>query len=148
MSRFPEKILYVEDTLSYHEIVMAIFESIDESINVECSPTVDDAITKIDSFDPSLILLDLKMPEKSGVDLLQAVQKDDISENLPVILVTGVEGVEMIDEYQRLGVLGVITKPFEKEAFVNTIIHIWATFTAGKTEEAPSEAGVEESQEG
>ena len=130
MSQFPEKILYVEDTLSYHEIVMAIFESLDEAIDVECSPTVDDAIEKIESFKPSLILLDLKMPEKSGVDLLQAIQKEDAEENLPVILVTGVEGVEMVEEYQRLGVLGVITKPFEKEAFLNTIIHHWANFSS------------------
>lgn len=130
MSQFPGRILYVEDTLSYHEIVMAIFESLDEAIAVECSSTVDDAIAKIESFKPDLILLDLKMPEKSGVDLLQAIQSEDGKPNHPVILVTGVEEVEMHDEYKRLGVLGVITKPFEKEAFLNTIIALWATYKA------------------
>ena len=128
MSQFPERILYVEDTLSYHEIVMAIFESLDDALAIECSPTVDDAIEKIESFKPSLILLDLKMPEKSGVDLLQAIQSEEGKPNHPVILVTGVEEIEMHDEYKRLGVLGVITKPFEKEAFLNTIITLWTTY--------------------
>ncbi|UCF82823.1 MAG: response regulator [Desulfobacteraceae bacterium] len=46
---------------------------------------------------PDLILLDLMMPQKSGIALLSDLNKDDTLKEIPVIMVTGVSGETGID---------------------------------------------------
>ena len=46
---------------------------------------------------PDLILLDLMMPQKSGIALLSDLRKDDALKEIPVIMVTGVSGETGID---------------------------------------------------
>ena len=59
-----------------------------------------DGITGLDmvkSERPDLILLDLMMPEKSGISLLQDIKKDKNLKEIPVIMVTGVSSETGID---------------------------------------------------
>ena len=46
---------------------------------------------------PDLILMDLMMPQKSGISLLSELKNDDQLKNIPVIMVTGVSGETGID---------------------------------------------------
>ena len=46
---------------------------------------------------PDLILLDLMMPQKSGISLLGDLKEDDQLKKIPVIMVTGVSGETGID---------------------------------------------------
>ena len=46
---------------------------------------------------PDLILLDLMMPQKSGISLLADLKRDDHLKKIPVIMVTGVSGETGID---------------------------------------------------
>ncbi|MBE9541139.1 MAG: response regulator, partial [Proteobacteria bacterium] len=46
---------------------------------------------------PDLILLDLMMPQKSGIALLSDLKKDDALKEIPVIMVTGVSSETGID---------------------------------------------------
>lgn len=41
---------------------------------------------------PDLVLLDLMMPQKSGISLLSDMKKDEVLSKIPVIMVTGVAG--------------------------------------------------------
>ena len=59
-----------------------------------------DGITGLDMVKrerPDLILLDLMMPEKSGISLLQDIKKDKSLKEIPVIMVTGVSSETGID---------------------------------------------------
>ena len=46
---------------------------------------------------PDLVLLDLMMPQKSGISLLSEIKKDESLKKTPVIMVTGVAGETGID---------------------------------------------------
>lgn len=46
---------------------------------------------------PDLILMDLMMPQKSGISLLSELRQDDELKNIPVVMVTGVSGETGID---------------------------------------------------
>ena len=46
---------------------------------------------------PDLVLLDLMMPEKSGISLLSDLERDEDLKKIPVIMVTGVSGETGID---------------------------------------------------
>src|SRR6266540_3924414 len=46
---------------------------------------------------PDLILLDLNMPKKSGLEMLAEVQEDDDLKNIPVVILTTSDGVQDIN---------------------------------------------------
>jgi CheY-like chemotaxis protein len=59
-----------------------------------------DGITGLDMIvaeHPDLILLDLMMPEKSGISLLHDIKEDENLKDIPVIMVTGVASETGID---------------------------------------------------
>lgn len=65
---------------------------------------------KIPSFSPNLMLLDIKMPKMHGMEILKQVKK--LKPDLPVIIVTGYQSVEMAQEALKNGAADYIPKPF------------------------------------
>lgn len=65
-----------------------------------------------------LVLLDIKMPRISGLELLQRIKKEFPKVN--VIIVTGYKSVETAQEAVRLGASGYIVKPFASEEILAT----------------------------
>jgi len=60
---------------------------------------------------PSLILLDLKMPEMDGMEVLSIVK--EIHPKIPVIMITAHGTIETAIEAMKLGAMDYITKPFD-----------------------------------
>ncbi len=56
-----------------------------------------EALDMIRESPPDLILLDLMMPEKSGISLLSDLRQDEGLKTIPIIMVTGVAGETGID---------------------------------------------------
>lgn len=56
-----------------------------------------EALERIQQSKPDLILLDLMMPQKSGIALLSDLQEQEELRNIPIIMVTGVAGETGID---------------------------------------------------
>ncbi|MEE2716996.1 MAG: response regulator [SAR324 cluster bacterium] len=56
------------------------------------------------------VLLDIRMPELNGLDLLRRLRKADIQ--LPVVLVTGNADLPKVTEAVYLGISGLVHKPF------------------------------------
>ncbi|MDR0958428.1 MAG: diguanylate cyclase [Clostridiales bacterium] len=74
-----------------------------------------DAIKKAETEKPSLILLDILMPGMSGFEVLEILKATDSTREIPVIIVSGLNGDE--DEVQGFfsGAVDYIRKPFKKE---------------------------------
>ncbi|MTI81261.1 MAG: sigma-54-dependent Fis family transcriptional regulator [Firmicutes bacterium] len=60
---------------------------------------------------PSLVLLDLKMPEMDGLEVLKVIK--EIHPKIPVIMITAHGTIETAIEAMKLGALDYITKPFD-----------------------------------
>ncbi len=60
---------------------------------------------------PDLVMLDLKMPEMSGIEVLRRIK--EIDENAVVIIITGFGTLESAKEAMRLGAYDYVTKPFD-----------------------------------
>src|SRR5690606_20205006 len=69
---------------------------------------------------PSLILMDVRMPDKSGLDVLKELKKDKDQE-LPVIMMTAFGGSRVAIDAMRLGAYDYITKPFDIEDVGQTL---------------------------
>ena len=60
---------------------------------------------------PALVFLDVKMPDISGIEVLEELKKDGISAK--IILMTGLEEGEEIDKARTLGIIDVLKKPVQ-----------------------------------
>ena len=66
-----------------------------------------------------LMLLDIKMPKTSGLDVLHEVKKK--FPHMKIVMVTGYKSVETAAEASRLGADGYIVKPFKSEEILETV---------------------------
>ena len=60
---------------------------------------------------PSLVILDLKMPEMDGLEVL--IKAKDLIPKLPVIIITAHGSIDTAIEAMKLGAIDYITKPFD-----------------------------------
>ena len=81
-----------------------------------------EAIEKLKSFTPDLMLLDIKMPKIHGMEILKQIKK--LKPSLPVIVVTGYQSVEMAQEALKNGAADYIPKPFESKHLLKIIAQI------------------------
>ena len=70
---------------------------------------------------PMLILLDLNLPDMSGVDILAQVKADDRLKRAPVVVLTTTDDKVEIERCYDLGCNVYITKPVDYEAFADAI---------------------------
>ena len=70
---------------------------------------------------PGLILLDLKMPRKSGHQALEEIKEDPNLRQIPVVILTTSRQEQDISRSYRLGVNSFITKPSSFGALVETM---------------------------
>jgi CheY-like chemotaxis protein len=76
------------------------------------------------SGDPKLILLDIKLPKISGVDVLRRLKTDERSRSIPVTMLTSsAEERDVVESYQ-LGVNSYIVKPVDFNKFVETVSEV------------------------
>lgn len=102
-----EKILVVEDDNSIREMLTFALET--EGFIVESSKNGMGTFSKIDVFNPDLILLDLMLPDINGFEVCKKVQQE---RDIPVIMVTAKN--DIVDKVLGLeiGADDYITKPF------------------------------------
>lgn len=73
---------------------------------------------------PRLILLDLKLPKITGLEVLEKVKTDEHTRHIPVVvLTTSREERDMVKSYQ-LGVNSYIVKPVDYNKFVDSVAEI------------------------
>ena len=70
---------------------------------------------------PDLVLLDWMMPGTSGVELIRRLQRDELTKNVPVIMLTAKTNEDNIVQGLEVGADDYITKPFSPRALIARI---------------------------
>jgi len=83
--------------------------------------SVKDAIPLIEQKRPSLILLDLLMPEVSGFDFLEQVRKEHNLYDIPIVVVSALTDELNIEKTMKLGAVEFIKKPIDIASLVDTV---------------------------
>lgn len=102
------KILVIEDEISMQEIIKETLEK--EKFLVESATTYDSALDKIISFDYDCILLDITLPDGSGLDILSELKKLDKTSN--VIIISAKNSIDDKVAGLNLGADDYLIKPF------------------------------------
>ena len=110
-------ILVVDDDQNIRRVLKDLLEK--EGFNVLTASDVDKALPLIDQKDLDLIVTDLKMPGKSGMDLLTLCHEKRPA--VPVIMITAFGNVEAAVAAMKKGAYDFITKPFDENELLNVI---------------------------
>ena len=70
---------------------------------------------------PDLILMDIKMAQMDGIEILREIRTMEDREDIPVIMLTGVEDKDVVVESARLGIDDYILKPFYSDELIKRI---------------------------
>jgi DNA-binding NtrC family response regulator len=111
------RILIVDDDENIRKVLMAIFE--DKGYNVEAVGTAREAIKKTDKKFYNLALIDIRLPDMEGIDLLTKIR--DTTPRMRKIIITGYPTLQNAVEAVNLGADAYIMKPFDVDKVVSTI---------------------------
>jgi CheY-like chemotaxis protein len=73
---------------------------------------------------PKLILLDLKMPKVSGIQVLEKIKLDPLLKSIPVVMLTSSNEGPDIEKCFALGANSYIVKPVDSDNFFNAVKEI------------------------
>jgi DNA-binding response OmpR family regulator len=89
-----------------------------EGFQVAVANDGEEAMAKVDSFKPDLLLLDVMMPKKSGFEVCEALRADPSRAGLKVIMLTAKGRETEVAKGLAIGADAYITKPFSTKELV------------------------------
>lgn len=109
-------ILYVEDNVSNRALVEAIILR-QQDLRIHCVTTIKDAKQYLNELVPSLLLIDLNLPDGSGENLVHYVISEPRLKNIPMMILSADALPDTIDRLQKVGVAYYMTKPLDVADF-------------------------------
>ena len=113
-----EQIVHVvDDDEAVRQSLSFLLASAGFAVRVFESPT--QVLEALPEMQPGCLITDLRMPEMSGVELLQRLR--ELKATLPAIVITGHGDVPMAVEAMKAGALDFIEKPFDDETLLAAV---------------------------
>jgi DNA-binding NtrC family response regulator len=117
--RKPELPIVLIDDDEYAMRLMTIAFNIAGFTNIQSFTESHTALRQIESGGSDCVILDILMPEMSGIELLKAIKTHDTE--LPVIMVTGVDEITTAVQCMRYGAYDYLVKPIENDRFFTSV---------------------------
>src|SRR3712207_4304309 len=109
MNTDPRQILFVEDTADTRDLVE--FSLQEEGLTVTCAQTADEGLTLARARSYALILLDIGLPDKDGLELCREIRR--FNQQTPILFYTAFADLLDHEEARRAGAQGCLRKPEE-----------------------------------
>ena len=113
-------LLYVEDDLSSLALVEAILSSTpDRRVLFAVQGRLGLELARVHR--PDLVLLDLRLPDIPGEEVLRRLRDDPRTASLPVLVVSSDAGSQVADRLLAAGASAFLGKPLDVEAFLEAV---------------------------
>lgn len=120
-------LLFVDDDQDILTIAKYALQSLKE-IQISFVSSGEEAISKAKEIEPDLILLDVMMPKMDGIMTLNAMKQIPELKKIPIVFFTAKVTKEEISSYHHMGVIDVLTKPFDPIKLGSMILQIWREY--------------------
>jgi CheY-like chemotaxis protein len=120
----PNTLLLADDSVTIQRVIELTFA--DEDVNVVAVSDGDQAIERLESSPPDIVLADIGMPGKNGYEVAQYIKQSPHLSHIPVVLLTG--AFEPVDQARAAaaGCDGVLAKPFEPQLVIGRVKELLA----------------------
>ena len=119
MSGKTPRILYVEDV---EDIILPISEILTLlGYEVRCANNGKQGVEAAESWQPDLILMDLRMPVMDGPTAIRTLRSNPDTSDIPVFVLSAYSDAETRDSCKQIGVDRFISKPIDVEKLDTTI---------------------------
>lgn len=102
------KVLIVEDDVLMARMYLKIFSH--DNFEVIMASNGEDGLSKAREIKPDIILLDIMMPKMNGFQVLEAMKKDPVLMNIPIVMLTNLAGDQDMEEAKSKGAVEYIVK--------------------------------------
>lgn len=118
----PLKVLIVDDSISVRHSVARLVES--QAWRQQQAVDGVDALAKLASFVPDVIVLDIEMPRMNGYEFKSNINNNEAYRDIPVIMLTSRTSEKHQQKARELGIQHYMTKPYQEAAFIRLLENI------------------------
>jgi len=127
-----KRILIVDDEKN---IRMNLEKALSEKYEVDSTINGEEALKMLDDQHYPLVLLDLKLPGKDGIEVLREI--NEIDYKTKVIIITGFGSVDSAVETLKLGATDYLRKPFKPEEIRNKVEKVLSRYNLEEQDSEP-----------
>ena len=110
------RVLLIDDEQFYFKLLQKPLK--DAEYKLEYAKSGNEGLAKIPSFEPELLIVDLKLPELDGFEILKRLRRDPKFSYIPVIVITSQDELSEKLKAFELGADDYLVKPFQPEELV------------------------------
>lgn len=104
------RILIADDEPMIRELVREILKP--DNFRIDLAASGEEALRQVGNSRPDLVLLDMRLPDIDGFEVLERIRGTDSGRDLPVIMLTALSDADFIERGFQLGATDHMTKPF------------------------------------
>ena len=112
-----QRVLLVDDDPGVSEVIGLLLER--EGYAVESAATLKEALTRVDTRPPDVVVTDLKLPDGTGLDVIAVLRGRH--PGLPIVMITSYSSMESAIAALRAGANDYVIKPFDNDEFLRAI---------------------------
>lgn len=110
------RVLLIDDEQFYFKLIRNALKA--ANYELEYAKSSSEGLSKIASFAPELLIIDLKLPEMDGFQILERLRRDPKFSYIPVIVITSKDELSEKLKAFELGADDYVVKPFQPEELV------------------------------
>lgn len=119
-----ERILFVDDEQFVLDGIKRLLREYRDQWQMEFAPNGKEALNIVKEQNIDVIISDIRMPEMTGLELLEKLQADDNTKQIPVVILTGFPDRNLKYQALELGAVDLLNKPVNKEDLVARIKNV------------------------
>ena len=114
-----ERVLIVDDEPVNQELLEAFLIGCDYDLDFAADGA--EALEKVKSFEPDLVLLDIMMPKMSGFEVCEQIKKDPQTAGVMVLMVTALGELGDVERAVKVGCDDYLSKPVNKAELLKRV---------------------------
>ncbi len=111
-----KKIMIIDDSIVIRKMIEIALE--EENYHLINTSTGKEGLDSFEKDKPDLVILDMMLPDMNGIDLLKKIKEKG---NTPVIMLSGKDSPQLVENAKEVGVNDFLPKPFKDEELVEKV---------------------------